>query len=107
MSTVRENLIAARALIDTPEKWGKGDYEPRPGCFCAAGAIAAAKGVEACPSSAEEGPEVDALESALNDLGDGLSPWASFVHFNDDYDTTHADVMALFDRAIAAQEGQQ
>jgi len=105
MNTVTENLIAAKALIETPEKWVKGDYEPRPGCYCAAGALAAAKGVAAHSAAAEKCPEVDALENALNEISDGLSPWVSFIHFNDDPGTTHADIMALFDSAIAAQDG--
>ncbi|MEL6388391.1 MAG: hypothetical protein AAFR00_13655 [Pseudomonadota bacterium] len=32
---------------------------------------------------------------------------ASVVSFNDDPDTTHADILALFDRAIAAAEAEQ
>ena len=98
MATVRDNLIAARALIDTPEKWGKEDYEPRPGCFCIFGAIAKVKGVEASPI-VEGGPENEFLEEALPDDFDG-----GVVAFNDDPFTKHADIMALFDRAIAAAE---
>ncbi len=103
--TVKDNLIAAKALIDTPEKWGQEDYEPRPGCFCLAGAIAKVKSLEPEPRTAEVGPEWDALCYALDELNDGLSPWPGPIHFNDAPGTTHADVMALFDRAIAAQDG--
>lgn len=94
MATVRENLIAARALIDTPEKWGKGDYQPRPGCFCSIGAIDAA-----CGRMSENAEAIDALRAALPERfeRDGV------VAFNDDDSTEHTDIMALFDRAIASQ----
>lgn len=103
MATVKENLIAAKALIDTPEKWGKDEYEPGPGCYCLAGAIFAAKGEGFNPWKENNSPEAKAIENGLNELYDGLSPWRSYVDFNDDPSTTHANIMALFDRAIAAQ----
>ncbi len=93
MATVRENLIAAKALIDTPEKWGKGAYEPSPGCFCILGALFEASGRQTA-----YGAPYDAIERQL--------PWGNksgIVKFNDAPETTHADIMALFDRAIAAQ----
>lgn len=103
MATVRENLIAARALIDTPEKWGKGEYEPRPGCYCMAGAIFAAKGERYDPWELGESPESKAIKQALDEVSDGPRFWHSYVEYNDDPATTHADVMALFQRAIDAQ----
>lgn len=104
MPTVKENLIAARALIDTPEKWGKDGYEPTPGCYCLAGAIFTAKGESFNPWKENNSPEAKAIEEALNELHDGLSPWRSYVDYNDDPETTHADIMVLFDSAIAAQD---
>jgi hypothetical protein len=101
VTSVKDNLIAARALIDTPEKWGKGEYEPRPGCYCMAGAIFAAKGFN--PWQEMGSPEAKAIEAALDEVSDGLSPWRSYVDYNDNFETTHADIMALFDRAIEAQ----
>lgn len=98
MNTVKDNLIAAKALIDTPEKWGKEDYEPRPGCFCLAGALAKTFDLPAEPATCESGPEYRALYAQVP-----RGPWTGPVNFNDHPDTTHADIMALFDRAIAAQ----
>lgn len=102
MATVRENLIAAKALIDTPEKWGKGDFTPAPGCFCTFGAIAAINGFR---FGVDKYPPTYAEDMAIaRCLPEG---WAARVDvvpdFNDDPSTTHADIMALFDRAIAAQ----
>ena len=103
MTSVRENLIAAKALIDTPEKWGKGyGITPPTNCLCAESACAEAAGsLQLLKMLSWE-----ALEAALPE------PWRTRSieedmaahHFNDHPDTTHADIMALFDRAIAAQE---
>ena len=102
MMSVKENLIAAKALIDTPEKWFKGEYESDNGCLCALGAVARA----VCPKiDFDEDkiglyPEDGALAEALP------FDWPKEVNeipdFNDAPETTHADIMALFDRAIAA-----
>lgn len=92
MGTVKENLIAAKALIDTPDKWIKHAFE-RDGCFCAVGAVRTVQ-------KAETGRALDALYEAADELcGRGV------MRFNDAENTTHADIMALFDRAIAAQDG--
>ena len=96
-----DDLRAAKALIDTPEKWIKGEFS-RNGCYCAAGAIAAAVGHNpraAWARGSRWREAKDALELALE--GDLLLP-----EYNDAPDTTHADVMSLFDRAIAAETGR-
>lgn len=99
MASVKENLIAARALIDTPEKWAQGE-DLAQGGLCAA---------LAC-SAVSHGPtnDFDAMRSALIGVmpGSSHSGPMKLVNFNDHPDTTHADVMALFDRAIAAAEAQ-
>jgi hypothetical protein len=95
MATVKENLIAARALIDMPEKWGKGSYQEG-GCHCAIGAVLKVQGLLGISCFA--GDEENALKAALPTLD-------MVEHFNDHPFTTHADIMALFDRAIAAQDG--
>lgn len=95
MSTLREDLIAAKALIDTPEKWGKGEFEPRPGCYCAVGAI--------WKVTDGEGTRYVAPVFALWKVLPG--DWTNAAGYNDDPETTHADIMALFDRAIATAEG--
>ena len=95
MATVKENLIAARALIDTPEKWGKGKGNVGPkGCLCALGALGRVRDAD--------WREADALFDALEGRWEDRSVHA----FNDHPDTTHADVMALYDRAIAAQQDE-
>lgn len=100
MESVKENLIAARSLIDAPEKWGKGDaygiITPR-GCKCAMVAVS-----EVCKVDAAFKVTRSALESQLPP-GFITSSWP-VVDFNDHSDTTHAEIMSLFDRAIAAQE---
>lgn len=93
---VREDLVAAKALIDTPRKWRKGDYD-RGGRCCAVGAVVRVVGGEI--SDAEYSSAALALEAAL------LPEQGKKVFlFNDNPTTTHADIMALFDRAIAAAE---
>jgi hypothetical protein len=96
MGSLKENLIAARALIDTPEKWGKGEYEPRPGCYCAMGAVAVAAGMD--------GRFDDIFGQEEHVRLEAQAPGRDVVNFNDAAGTTHADIMALFDRAIAAAE---
>jgi hypothetical protein len=102
MPTVRENLIAAKALIDTPEKWGKGDGMSQPvGCHCAE---------SACAAVASDFNKRERLWTALGLAlpGDWKRKFekeeVSTHHFNDHPDTTHADIMALFDRAISAAQ---
>lgn len=93
MNTVKDNLIAARALIDTPEKWVKGSYMSSEGCFCALGSIRAVVG----DGDGDWTPEAKSLKDALPDD-------FTMVHtFNDDSSTAHKDILDLFDRAIAAQ----
>ena len=93
MSSVHENLIAAKALIDTPEKWIKEHYVLE-GCRCASGAV---RFVES--GGDEFGPLGEAHAAMRMVLPAGFP---SIPDFNDHPDTTHADIMALFDRAIAA-----
>ncbi len=100
---VRDNLIAARALIDTPEKWQKGRFRSERKtyrCYCALGAL-----FEVC------GTGTDALASCraalINALPVAWQPRMT-ARYNDLPSTTHADILSLFDRAIAAQpEGSQ
>jgi hypothetical protein len=96
--TVKDNLIAAKALIDSPEKWGKRFYyqHARTGCMCALGAVRQAVFGQVLGVH-DNTPEAEALKDEL--------PKGRWVdEFNDHPSTTHADIMALFQRAIAAQE---
>ena len=103
MSSVHENLIAAKALIDTPQKWTKGHYQFGD-CFCSLGALGCV--LEMTPSDDMGGNEI-ALGMALPadfEPDSELTVGTKVVNYNDHPETTHADIMALFDRAIAAAE---
>lgn len=102
--TPLETLKAARDLISDPARWTQGRLartkyqnacEPQSKyaeCFCAWGAVAKVSG-------GIENPEVDKV------LQDICSKYAGMyvAAFNDTH--THAEVLALFDAAIAELEG--
>lgn len=93
-----ENLKAAKALIGTPEKWGKGldCYFAKPGCrMCAHEALRQVEGDHSTMYRDRK-----ALAAALPEAWQGYE----VPEYNDHPDTTHADIMALFDRAITAAE---
>lgn len=98
MSQLADDLRAAKALIDTPEKLAKGEYEDSSGRLCAIGALNKVMGKPVdCPFTPS------GIEAALNAAAARTSGRGA-LSFNDDPATTHADIMALFDRAIAAAE---
>lgn len=100
MASVKDYLIAARTLIDTPEKWGKNFYYESDGCLCIVGAVGKAMGL---PASG--GQLCGSLIRPLNEALPDTAPIRNHLpSYNDHPDTTHADIMALFDRAIAAQD---
>lgn len=102
MASVRENLIAAKALIDTPEKWGKGAFiSGSSGCLCVLGALGVAARSDAYAWNYQD------ANALLSVLPFKASSETSLAKFNDDPRTTHADVMALFDRAIAASTKEE
>lgn len=81
MTTVRENLIAARALIDTPDKWKmRGES-----------LVTALRDLDATDYRAAR--EALALAAGLSHHGQLTMRF---------FDLSHADIMALFNRAIAA-----
>jgi len=110
-------LSDARDVITNPDRWGKVTYAvdakgrtvfnttKTPVCFCALGACFAAEGIHGF--SLEDSPEhraaVVQLEAAIDRLFPGrvppLSP-AKVPVFNDHADTTHAEVLAVFDNAL-------
>lgn len=99
--SVRDDLIAAKALIDTPEKWCK-NKPAWNGQKCAEAAVATAT------AGHDYRPSLAALCKALPPafMGAGNAVYAftngAISRFNDSPSTSHADIMALFDRAIAA-----
>ncbi len=100
---VSEQLKAAKALIDAPEKWIQGasaidanenhcsaqDVEAV--CFCSIGAIARITGV-----SSRFLPVRAYLKISMGDF---------ISHFNDTH--SHIEVMAMFDKAISLAEGDE
>lgn len=105
---LREDLIAAKALIDTPEKWAHQEPQRQHyggACLCAMDALD--KAIETNDLTYPNGLRLhQALEDALP-VGFALQDGAldsPVAQFNDHPFTTHADIMALFDRAIASAE---
>jgi hypothetical protein len=103
--TTLDVLKAARERISDPARWTQGDYarllndegcggtHPEAVKWCAYGALSVAGRPHIGPINAAS----DAIESLLAD--DGYCP--DLVDFNDTH--THAEVLALFDAAIAAE----
>ncbi|MCA9340279.1 MAG: hypothetical protein KDA17_05175 [Candidatus Saccharibacteria bacterium] len=95
-----EVLLAAKGLIDAPEKWGKGSYHTVDDGdkYCSIGAIAMAYGGSACqPKLLGLIPAYGYLSRAIE--GNNVQLW------NDADDRSWEEVMAAFDKAIAlAQE---
>jgi hypothetical protein len=96
--TPLEILIAARALIEAPARWTKGSFARD-----ADGGAYPGKGKEVCWCFA------GAIFKAANNDADGIAAErfitnvtgiSNIRRFNDHPTTTHADVLAVFDRAI-------
>lgn len=104
--SVRDDLIAAKALIDTPEKWdNRGPGRVRNGVYARCIFIALGEIVI--------GPRRLAMAAILSKSIPWkwlLRVWGAdgddrrIIWLNDHPATTHADIMALFDRAIASTE---
>lgn len=98
--TARDVLIAAKALIDTEDKWF-GKNQPsrgRPGARCAWYAITAAAGVEYPLRRAAVDDFVRVLPPSIR--RSQRSKVGAVIRFNDT--RTHRSVMSAFDRAIEA-----
>ncbi len=94
MKTTKENILAAKALIDTPDKWMQDAYEDGAGCYCAVGALAKALGLNPSKDEIHTGPEFRLLNEASKTLH-----MQGIVSLNDDQSTTHAQIMEVFDAA--------
>lgn len=90
---VADMLRRAKALIDTPEKWGKGDggRDPLRG-HCVITAIMAVR------ENHEGVTEAKSRFARANKIDGYIGAW------NDDETRTHAEVMSAFDRAIELAE---
>jgi len=104
--TTKQVLIAARALIDAPEKWTKGEsarranglpttvHSPDACQFCIEGAIRTASGEPTRPLA-----YIGAI-AAFSEAAD--RPCQPAFAYNDAEATTHADILGALDKAIAA-----
>lgn len=104
---VIEALRAAREKISSPERWTQGtwarganDRVAKLGnpavCWCIWGALVPTE------STTMYGVAEDAYEALRDDPAVGGCP----IAYNDKATTTHADVLALFDRTIARLESE-
>ena len=92
--SLHDDLVAARKLV--ANGWTKGMFR-RNGCVCAMGAVLWVVDSDDDEGIDREDEAIRALEAALP-----VCDVSTLVGFNDREATTHADVLALFDRAIAA-----
>lgn len=102
MTTV-EVLRKARAFIEDPAHWWQeqsyGDREEN--CVCAAGAIYLA--VNGWGPATPRLTTTDETYAAVEALAHQTAQQTVF-DFNDSPETSHADVLAAFDRAIESEE---
>ena len=118
MTTVKDVLIKARAVIAEPEHWCKGWYskdqtgdevtniaDPRAYMFCSLGAIKKVLSEEVVYGGGYlnlQDEVVTALATCENPDAKDL-PEETVINFNDTKE--HADVIAAFDCAIKSLEG--
>ena len=107
MKTAKQILIDAKELISNPKKWTTKYWAKNE-----AGESVSTSAPEACQwcswgalMKVQDGSNLTEAYQTLEDAIGGISRGSSWksknmVTFNDDPDTTHADVMAAFDRAI-------
>lgn len=108
MRTSLTILKEARELLSDPKRWTKGamcrviDTRAVTGvrhqenlCYCAVGAIELFSNDG--PYNDESGKPAELLERELDHRGDGRG----VVTFNDHGETTHRDILGLFDDTIA------
>jgi hypothetical protein len=92
--TLKADLIASKALIADPAHWTQTGPCVADGTYCA---------ITACNDLQRAVDAFNALYDALPEAWRReRSTLGSVFEFNDHPDTTHADIMALFDRAIEA-----
>ena len=106
MNATLEILKKARELISDPSRWTQGTYarnsngsqefimSPAAVCFCTIGAVRRVCGDKSY------GHALFSLAARLPD------PPLELSDFNDAPNRTHAEVLALFDKAIKAEEAK-
>lgn len=109
-------LKRARELIEKPSNWTRralardaSDNSVNPedasACsYCTMGSVERASTTSRIGAGRKERRD-DALEFLREFLPKNAA--GSFIRFNDDQGTTHAEILALFDRAIAEAERQE
>ena len=112
--TTKAILVKARGKIAKPENWCKSvaarnkDYgvcsisDPNACKWCATGAMASVM-----PRGFIRNFEHRYAYMKAGDLLDSFSMENSVMFYNDRKRTTHADILAVFDRAIEAAEQQE
>lgn len=91
------SLRSARALIEDPEFWIK-DASEEDGARCAMGAL------DATPGGMGRHVAYTTLRALAEVLGYGERGGCPVAALNDAPETTHADVLALYDLAIERAE---
>ncbi len=102
MRTVTQDLLAAKSLIETPDRWIRGSLRERDfmGCrYCTLGALS-----EATSVFPEADEHYNLAYAALQAQLPNYPSSGSIAWFNDDPRTTHTDVLGLFDRAIRSTQ---
>ena len=97
VTALTRDLLAARALIENPEHWTKHPKGMMPMCAYAAVLVA----VQGHQPTIIDQRTVEAQRFLAKQVGGDYTS-RDVIGFNDHPDTTHADVLALFDRAIAS-----
>lgn len=106
MKSVRQVLVEARGIV--AERWCKGNYADGNANYCAAGAINLAAGEMREDHGSLTYADTDLAVKRLaydcrSALMDALpTPYESIATYNDDPATAQADVLAVFDKAIAS-----
>jgi len=112
MINLIEGLTKARALIADPKNWNQGYLTAFHGedvTYCAVGAVSAAVTGNALDRNINDfSPQLKALQAALpdaspvqgNDTDAFYYAWDAVARYNNSHG--HKEVLAVFDRAIAA-----
>lgn len=112
-----EVLRKGRKEIEDPTHWIKGEAaataegapvdptDPRAVCFCAIGSVRKYSTEPSGRGMINTYPGLKAM-AALRAAIPSEAPALRIPTFNDNPKTTHADILALFDRAIAQLENQ-